>query len=392
MMGAKFRFQGAIPASKSMMNRALLVQSYEPALKIQGNSNCDDVRHMKMAVSSFIQKKEMNCGEAGTVIRFMSLRASREKGLFRLGGSPRLLSRPQDDLVYILDQLGVSCQLLPNQILIQSEGWKKPLLPLRIHRQSSSQFATGLLLNSWQLPFDLEFEMKPGVSEGYWQMSVEMARHFGMTIEAKNDLWRIPSGQKVENLQIIVEPDYSSAFVIAAAGTLAGESIIENATEKSLQPDFQFISILKKMGAIIQQQGSSLAVRKPVELKAIDINLQSSPDLFPVLAVLCAFAKGESWLRGAPHLVHKESDRIAKTTELLRLAGFICSSKADGLHIVGHGAKYRPVAFQFDPDQDHRMAMAAGLLKMMGFEVSIQNPQVVSKSFPEFWQALGVKP
>jgi len=387
-----FRFQGDIPASKSMMNRALLVQSHDPQIQISGNSNCDDVRHMKMAIAAFIQKKEMNCGEAGTVIRFMSLRASREKGVFRLIGSPRLLNRPQDDLVYLLDQLSVRCQLLPNQIVVQSEGWKKPLVPLRVHRNSSSQFATALLLNSWNLPFDLEFEMKTGVSEGYWQMSVDMARLFGMKIENKGDFWRIPMGQKPDHFEISVEPDYSSAFAIAAAGALAGETVITNSTGKSFQPDFQFVSILKKMGASIQQTGSRLSIQKSAELKANDVNLQSSPDLFPVLAVLCAFAKGESWLRGAPHLVHKESDRIAKTGELLRLAGFICSAKNDGLHIVGQGSKFRPTGFKFDPDQDHRMAMAAGLLKLMGYEVQIQNPQVVSKSYPEFWQALGVKP
>jgi 3-phosphoshikimate 1-carboxyvinyltransferase len=387
-----FRFQGEIPASKSMMNRALLVQSYFPQLKIQGNSNCDDVRHMKMAIASFIQKKEMNCGEAGTVIRFMSLRCSRERGLFKLTGSPRLLGRPQDELVYLLNQLSISCQVLPDQILIQSEGWKKPLVPLRVHRESSSQFATALLLNSWNLPFDLEFEMKSGVSEGYWKMSVEMARHFGMHIDHRGDMWKIPSGQKVMNFEFAAEPDYSSAFALAAAGALAGETSITNAAETSHQPDFQFISILKRMGALVQHQDSELSVKMPTELKHIDIDLQSSPDLFPVLAVLCAFANGESWLRGAPHLVHKESDRIAKTSELLRLAGFIASVKSDGLHIVGQGAKFRPRTFQFDPDEDHRMAMAAALLKLKGYEIHIQSPQVVSKSFPEFWQAIGIKP
>jgi 3-phosphoshikimate 1-carboxyvinyltransferase len=387
-----FRFQGEIPASKSMMNRALLVQSYFPQVKITGNSNCDDVRHMKQALVSFIQKKEIHCGEAGTVIRFMSLRASRDKGNFHLTGSPRLLGRPQDDLVYMLNQLSVGCQLMPNQILVQSEGWKKPLMPLNVHRQSSSQFATALLLNSWNLPFDLEFDMKPGVSEGYWLMSVEMARHFGMEIEKKGDRWKVPSGQKPSEFNFFTEPDYSSAFAIAAAGALAGQATITNGTLTSYQPDFEAFNILKKMGVSVEQTGSKIEVKKPAQLKAIDVSLGSSPDLFPVLAVLCAFAKGESWLQGAPHLVHKESNRIAKTHELLKAAGLISSLKSDGLHIVGLGSQIRPKSFVFDPDQDHRMAMAAGLFKLMEFDVEIRSPQVVSKSYPEFWQALGVQP
>jgi 3-phosphoshikimate 1-carboxyvinyltransferase len=387
-----FSFRGEIPASKSMLNRALLLQSHFPQIKIQGNSNCDDVRHMKMAVAALIQKKEIPCGEAGTVLRFMGMRASREKGFFKLTGSPRLLKRPQEDMVYLLSQLSVVCELLPNEIVIQSEGWKKPLIPIRVHRQTSSQFATALLLNSWNLPFDLEFEMRTGVSEGYWQMSLQMAQLLGMTIEQKGDFWRIPAQQKPNFFELKMEPDYSSAFAIAAAGALAGETEITNVTEKSTQPDFRFINIMKNMGALIQHKGTTLTVQKTKEFRSIDVGLESSPDLFPVLAVLCAFAKGESFLRGAPHLIHKESNRIEKTAELLRTAGFFVSVKGDGMHIVGKGIEYKPNTFVFDPDEDHRMAMAAGLLKLKGFQIQIRHPEVVSKSYPEFWQAVGVKP
>lgn len=375
-----------------MMNRALLVQSYEPRLQIQGDSGCEDVRHMKMAISSLIQRKEIPCGEAGTVFRFMGLRAAREKGDFKLLGSPRLMQRPQEEMIYLLSQLSVSSQLSPTGLGLHSMGWKKPLIPIRVHRETSSQFATSLLLNSWDLPFDLEFEMHAGVSEGYWQMSVQMARDLGMRIDHKGDFWKIPAHQKVQKLEISMEPDYSSAFAVAAAGALAGEAVITNATETSTQPDFKFISMMKAMGVEVVHENSVLTVRKVEQMRALDVSLNSSPDLFPVLAVLCAFAKEESSLRGAPHLIHKESNRIEKTAELLRLAGFFVSIKGDGMHILGRGKDFTPTKFAFDPDQDHRMAMAAGLLKLKGFDVQIKNPQVVSKSYPEFWKVLGVRP
>lgn len=387
-----FSFVGKIPASKSMMNRALLLQSYQPNIKIDGDSNCDDVRNMKMAIVAFIQKKPIPCGEAGTVLRFMAMRVSREPGLFKLTGSERLLKRPQSDLMFLLNQLTVNCQIMPHEVVIQSKGWQKPLVPMRINRDVSSQFATALLLNSWRLPYELKFEMKSGVSEGYWRMSVEMAQQAGMSVLQEGDFWRIPPNQEPHEVQLRMEPDYSSAFSIAAAGALCGETTITNAGKTSYQPDFRFIQILKQMGVSVEHTDSQLKIKRIGEMKPIDLDLSSSPDLFPVLAVLCSFAKGNSVLRGAPHLIHKESDRIQKTAELLKSAGLFVSMKSDGMAISGQGHESKPVKFLFDPDEDHRMAMAAGLLKLKGFEIQIKHPQVVNKSYPEFWQALGIQP
>lgn len=385
-------FQVSIPASKSMMNRALLVQSFFPDLKIIGDSQCDDVKNMKRAVVSLIRKTDIECGEAGTALRFMGMRASRETGTFRLKGQPGLMRRPHQELIYLLEQLSVTCQVQSDQILISGQGWKKPLIPLRIHRDKSSQFASGLLLSAWNLDFDLEFEMKGGVSESYWNMSVKMAQDLGMEIHKKNDFWKIPGKQKIATVELKTEPDYSSAFAIAVAGALTGKTTILNAGKDSLQPDFVFIEIMRKMGIKVSYTDSTLDIEMPEEIKPIDINLDNCPDLFPCLAVLCAFAKGESVLRGAPHLAFKESDRLAKTTELLEKAQIKCSAKDRAFHIVGHGFASKLSSFAFDTDHDHRMAFAAGLLKLKGYDIRIQNPGVVSKSFPEFWKVLGIQP
>lgn len=387
-----FSFRGEIPASKSLMNRALVIQSYFPQIQIKGDSNCDDVRHMKTALASFGQNKDIFCGEAGTVIRFLGLRVARETGTFKLTGTPRLLKRPQQDLVSLLEQLSVQCQLKADHILIQGQGWRKPSKPLQVDRETSSQFATSLILNSWNLPFDLEFEMRPGVSEGYFEMSLEMVQALGMKIEHRGDFWKIPAHQKLQTNEIQMEPDYSSAFGIAVAGALAGHATIANATERSTQPDFEFISLMKQMQIPIELHRNELTVEKTERISPLEVDLANSPDLFPVLSVLCAFADGESNLKGAPHLSHKESNRIEKTAELLRLAGFDCSVRPDGMRIKGKGLNPQKGKFEFDPDQDHRMAMAAGLLKLKGFDIQIHHPEVVSKSFPEFWQALGVEP
>jgi len=387
-----FSFQGSIQASKSMMNRALLLKSFEPSLEINGNSACEDVRNMKSAIASFLRKEPIFCGEAGTVLRFMAIRASRVPGIWKLTGHPRLFSRPQQEIVFILNQLGVTCQLLSDAIVIHSEGWKKPLVPIRVNREQSSQFASGLLLSGWNLPFDLQFEMKSGVSEGYWNMTLEMARKCGLDLKKSDSFWTIERQQKISSNGMTIEPDYSSVFAVAAAAVLAGNAEIQNMTASSLQPDFSFISILKKMGAKSDLTNDSLKIEKPEHLSPIDADLKNSPDLFPVLSVLCGFAKGTSRLTGAPHLIHKESDRVLKTAELLKLAGISVKSLEGGLEIVGQGSEFKPSVFRFDPDQDHRMAMAAGLLRLKGYQIDIQDAHVVNKSFPEFWSILEGRP
>lgn len=385
-------FNGNIAGSKSMLIRALLMASHFPQLKINGDSSCDDVRVMKKAIVSFVKKEEIHCGEAGAVLRFMAFRVSREKGQFILKGSERLLSRPMEELVYVLSQLGVECTLGKNQVQIKSEGWKKPLIPVKVRRHESSQFASGLFLNAWNLPFPLEVYLSAGVSESYLQMTQTMMSRLGFQFQQNREQVILPADQKATNFECEIEPDYSTAFVVAAAAALAGTCSINNLVPETTQPDAVFEKVLHRMGAQIQRKESVLEIEKVDEFKPVQKNVHNCPDLFPCLAVLCAYAKGESDLFGAPHLAHKESDRIAKTAELLELAGIFVKKKADGIVIQGLGKDLRAREFEFDPGQDHRMAMAAGLLKLRGHEIKIKNAQVVSKSFPDFWKVIGVQP
>ena len=122
--------------------------------------------------------------------------------------------------------------------------------------------------------------------------------------------------------------------------------------------------------------------------------MQNCPDLFPVVSALCACIEGTSHLYGALHLAYKESDRIQETAKLLEKFERKVTILKDGLIIEGRSisTKNDPSAFSFNPQEDHRMAMAAGLLKKTGAPIRILNPQVVNKSFPEFWSVVNVEP
>ncbi|QLY25122.1 3-phosphoshikimate 1-carboxyvinyltransferase [Bdellovibrio sp. KM01] len=391
---AKFHFQGSIPGSKSVFNRALIVQSYFPVLDLHGFAGCDDVRFMREGLKGLKASSRIDCGEGGTTFRFMALRASRIRGVHVLKGSPRLMSRPQKGLIDLLRQLGVQAQIKKNEMHIVSEGWKKFRgVPIKVDTTESSQYASALILNSWLLSFDLDFELVGSkVSESYFLLTLEMLKKMGLRIKQTPTGFLVPAEQRLEKLAYEVEADMSSMFTMASAGALAGTSVIENFPEVTEQPDKVFVDIFKKMGVGVQLDGRTLTISKPKHLRAVEWNLFQCPDLFPVLAVVCSFAEGVSKLHGAPHLVAKESNRIAKVADLFNLLGIQHEVLEDGMVIHGNPSQTLKKGIVFNPDEDHRMVMAAVLMKLMGHEIKIQHPEAINKSFPEFWDMIGIKP
>lgn len=390
---AKFFFQGDIPASKSIFNRALIVKSYFPVLEVKGFSACDDVRYMREGIQKIRQHSHIDCGEGGTTFRFLALRTSRQPGIHTLKATERLMSRPQQGLIDILQQLGVNTKTNSKELFLASEGWKKPKKPLKVNISESSQYASSLVLNSWLLNFDLEFELVgEKVSESYFQLTLDMAQEMGLRYQKTANGFLIPAGQRLSKLDWSVEPDLSSAFTMAAAGALAGEAVITNFPLKSAQPDFIFLEVLKTMHVHLEQQGNHLKVSNSSFLKSLDWNLSQCPDLFPVLAVLCSWAHGVSRLHGAPHLAKKESNRIAKVSELLKLIAIEHEVREDGMIIHGNPQQALIKGQVFNPDKDHRMVMAAMLMKLKGHELKVLEPQAVDKSFPEFWKMIGIQP
>jgi 3-phosphoshikimate 1-carboxyvinyltransferase len=389
--GSDFAFVGKLPASKSILNRLLLVQSYFPALQVQGDSTCDDVRLMKQAIEDLKAGREINAGSAGTVLRFMALRASRQPGKHRLTGTKRLFERPQDELLKILRQVGVQAKLTADSLEMEGDGWRLQGDTLLVPFQRSSQFATSVLLNAWDLPFDLYVSLGgQKVSEGYWRMSTRLASELGMKIDFWDGDFRVPRGQKINRETFAAEIDVSSAFALAAIAAVSGGASFQDFPANSLQPDAGFVPILARMGVPIAFTGLVLKVEKAKALTGVSVNLKTMPDLFPVLAVLGALARGESDLYGAPHLVHKESDRLGQIAGLLTLLGREVTVKEDGLRISGGEPLQAPgPGVTFDCDHDHRLAFAAAVLKAAGFVIELQHPEVVAKSFPEFWSILG---
>ncbi|MDE0118844.1 MAG: hypothetical protein OXM55_02410 [Bdellovibrionales bacterium] len=437
-----FYFLGTGPFSKSLILRALIVQSYFPKLQITKDSLCEDVLSMKAGLRNLEKHTTIENLQGGAVLRFLALRASRKTGSFILKGSNRLFQRPTQELKMVLNQLSCDTQFTQNSLHIKSQGWflSGDALTMSAHR--SSQFASAVFLNSWNLPHDLFVNIEgPIVSSSYFQMTLAFLRFLGMQIKGSNGEYHIPSKQKIHQLTYHPEPDMSCLFSLAALTGIEGETVFTNWPEMSFQPDFIFPSILSNMGFQItpnqdrsgeEFQNLSLFLKKtePIEhpdldtagfvktrsgvkknpykatqnilkitrgkkLKPINCKITNCPDLFPVLSALCAITNGISHLYGAPHLRYKESHRIEQMVQLLSQVGRKCKVKEDGLTIIGQPVlpeEKTQALISFNPKEDHRMAMAAALLKKAGFPLRILNPEVVNKSFPDFWSAANIVP
>jgi 3-phosphoshikimate 1-carboxyvinyltransferase len=204
---------------------------------------------------------------------------------------------------------------------------------------------------------------------------------------ASDDRYVIRAGSRVTASSLEAEPDASSAFALAAVGVARGGVVeIENWPSRSLQPDAVFVDLLREMNCKVGLENGVLRVEGGASLGPLDFDLRDAPDLFPVLAVLCSLANGRSRLYGAPHLAHKESDRIGKIAELIKALGRKVKILPDGLEI--EGGQGFPAHFRFSTDHDHRLAMAAAVAQAAGADLEIQEPRVVDKSFPGFWRAI----
>lgn len=396
-----FSYKGPLPASKSWLNRALIIKHFNAQIKINEMSPADDVLSLQKAVELFEQRQATeqiyNLGMGGTSLRFFSFLVSRYAGEFHLQAHERLLQRPQQEIQSVLSQLGIKCEITSQAIVINSDGWKIPACPVRVSANQSSQFISGLLLCCWGLPQQISIEIaKPIQSYSYLKLTIELLKKTGLRFtaeETQNSLClKIAPEQKSELSFLTAEIDVSSAFSLLAAAVVGGHVGLTNWYEGSSQPDMKFLDFFKQMGIAYQVAGADFVIEKQPEWRGLSADLSECPDLFPVLSVLCALARGDSYLYGAEHLKFKESNRIDKTAELLQLCGFICEKMHDGIKIKGRSGSPMNKKITFSPAHDHRMAMAAAILKLAGWPIEILEPEVVRKSYPDFWAHIGVIP
>lgn len=340
-----------------------------------------------------VEEAAIDCGECGTMFRLLAASLATLPGRFRLGGSARLMKRPIVPLVEALQRLGAKVEF----------GEAEGRGPLRIEGPglgggrtvidagASSQFLSALLMAGLRAAGPIEIEVPALTSAPYVELTLRAIEQFGGRVaHPTQDSYRVEPGLPGIDSVTVPGDDSAAAYPAAAAALTGGEVSLEGLDPDSRQGDGRFLELLAEMGAQVETGDPEIRVRGTGNLTAIEADLSEMPDQVPTLAALAPFAAGKTRIRNVAHLRLKESDRLAAMTAELMRIGACVGELDDGLEIEGTFARgeipTNPV--EVDPHDDHRIAMSLALVGLRRPGVTIRNPSVVSKSYPEFWSDL----
>ena len=330
-------------------------------------------------------KGVIDCNQSGTTLRLMLGLCSLLDSECVITGAPQLQKRPNQPLVDGLEQLGVWTSSENGFPPVKVKG------PIRggevqIRGDVSSQFISSILLAApyAETPITINVTTKLE-SKPYVQLTIDAMKKSGIRVSTNKDYTetKTPLG-KYSPVNTRIEGDWSSAAFMLAAGVLAGKIHVDNIDVEGSQADKEILYALDMMGAHIKIKGKRATAEKSL-LKGIEMDLSDCPDIFPIIASLCARAQGKSKLTGLGRLKLKESDRLTVMVEGLRKMGADIQVEGDTCTINGSSLK----GAEIDPYGDHRIAMSFAVLGLVAHgETKINDPDCVNKSYPGFWDDL----
>ena len=400
-----------LPGSKSISNRALLLAALaRGSTTIHNLLDSDDTRLMRKALAQLgvrittagdgllvdgcsgplvttEQEQHLDLGLAGTALRPLTAALTLGKGRFVLDGIARMRERPIAPLVDALHQLGAKVSYAGADgfppVAVVGTGLSGGTV--RMRGDLSSQFLTSLLmaapLAGGPVTVDIEGEQ---VSKPYLAITLDLMRRFG--VEVRHDDYQhfeIEPGGYTSPGELLVEGDASSASYFLAAGAIRGGGVrVRGIGRDSIQGDLAFVDVLEAMGASVTREAASITVR-PGRLKGVDLDLNAIPDAAMTVAVLALFAEGPTTIRNVYSWRVKETDRlIAMATELRKLGARVI----EGRDFLTVHPPERLLAATIDTYGDHRMAMCFSLACLGGAPVVINDPDCVSKTFPDYFE------
>ena len=329
----------------------------------------------------------IDLGESGLTARIMIAISALIDGKTVLVGQGRLPSRPMSGIIDAVTQLGAAVLSDRDEFPIVVEGRGQ----IRggevvVDASQSTQFATGVSLIApfASDPLTIRLEALRG-SAGYLEMTLQVLRIFGGQVENTRRGFTVENGG-LRGATILIEPDASAAVYPMVAAAITGRRItVPDLPADSLQPDLAVAGFLEEMGCTVDMHATSTTVQGPGDrLEPLDADLSDSPDGALALAVACLVASGTSRLHGLHSLRYKESDRLAAlAAEITRIGG---EAEIDGDQLIITPREIVPTTIR--TYGDHRMAMSFGLLRLIARDIDIENPAVVSKTWPGYWGML----
>ncbi|NJN68190.1 MAG: 3-phosphoshikimate 1-carboxyvinyltransferase [Chloroflexaceae bacterium] len=403
----------AIPGSKSITNRALLITALADGESVIENALFSDDTHWfatclqqlcipvesSRAAAQFrvsgrgghipSHMADLFVGNAGTAARFITALLSLGSGTYRMDGIPRMRERPMSELLNALQLLGATVEFegQPGYMpyTIHSYGFKGGHIRLKAN-QTSQQLSALLMIAPYAYQ-DTVIEVGSDlVSHSYIAMTCRMMEAFGVRVTQGPEnptRFLIRAGQGYRPRRYTVEPDASNAsYFFAAAAITGGRVRVEHLSRSSCQGDARFVEVLADMGCMVTATDTFIEVVGPPTLRGVDVDLNDMSDTVQTLAAIAPFADAPVTIRNVEHIRWKETDRIrAVVTELCRL-GVEVEEFSDGMKIFP--GPLTPAAVEtYD---DHRMAMAFAVPGLRTPGIVIQDPQCTSKTFPDFFE------
>lgn len=392
----------SLPGSKSLTNRALVLASLADGPSVVRRAlRSRDTELMATALTSlgadidttgddwsvtpgaFDRDAAVDCGLAGTVMRFVPPVAGLSSGTIAFDGDAHMRNRPIGEVLTALRGLGVDI----------SDGDRLPFTvsghgsvrggTVVVDASASSQFISALLLAGarYDEGLDVRHDGKPVPSLPHIDMTVAMLRQHGVEVDDSDaNRWAVAPGP-IRAVDHEIEPDLSNAAPFLALAAVSGGSVtVRDWPESTTQAGDALRDILEAMGCEVTRSEHGLTVTGTGTLHGVDLDLHDVGELAPAIAALCALADSPSHLRGIAHIRGHETDRLAALAAELGNLGADVTEHPDGLSLrpaALHGGVFRTYA-------DHRMAHAGVILAAAVDGVLVEDIATTSKTFPDF--------
>lgn len=393
----------AVPSSKSELHRALIIALLTPqTTRIEARGISDDVRvtigclealGARVSVEDgvieitgpdqFPQSAVLECGESGSTLRFFLPLVAALGVTTTFNMAESLYMRPHQPLLDQLTQHGCAVSTQIGQIVVSDQ-----LLPgtFSLPSDVSSQYISGLLMALPLLygPSTIKLD-GPIESYGYVNMTLDAIESASIDIEEDELSFTIPGNQTYMSLpRVFVGGDWSAAAFWLIADALGANVKLSNLNEASYQPDAAIRYIFERFGTRVVEHEETYALHERLDEVIVDVS--QTPDLAPALAVLAAFAQGQTSFINAARLRLKESDRIASICAMLTSCGVKVHEEKDGFAVYGSSEIKGGAVESYG---DHRIAMAAAILGCFSAApVLIKGAECVAKSYPDFFDDL----
>ena len=382
----------SLTGSKSITNRLLILKSIYPSLKIKNKSESQDSVVLENALKSSSNIKDIS--HAGTSMRFLTAFYSilEDKEVI-LKGSKRMHERPIYPLIDCLKLIGADISYLEKDGFppIKIKGKKLNFKKVQISSNVSSQFVSAILLVAPKLIGGLAIELKGElISKPYIEMTLSLLNDLGTKTSFKGKLITVKNLEKIQQKQICVESDWSSAsywysIVALSEGAEVG---LNNFYKDSIQGDSVLTKYYKTLGVETKFTQNKIILTKLKDFtlpQELNLNLIDSPDLAQTIAVTCFGLKINCFLYGLQTLNIKETKRLSALESELKKLGANVQVTESSLKLFE--VKKIKKNIKINTYDDHRMAMSFAPLSLK-IPIFIENPSVVAKSYPKFWDDL----